>query len=1180
VANPSASAADLTLNPNAKVGYMGVLYKGFVGNESKLSLPVGKQDPLVTRTSVNGVDVLTPSGHGADGEIVGNYQVRYVNGGYTVLGAKDLLITVAPITSSYGSTPIYSYTAQYLAADGAPLTYLTGSGLSSTLVNLTTSGSTPFTLGDGNGTITMGLMPAGASLSSSGNTNAGQYNVTAIPGWTKTGNSFQNLAVVGASTIEPMRITTPTLTGASISKVYDGSAVVSSQVTNLLAGSSQLLAGDAAALSAIGTYDDKNVGSAKLVTIKFGIDGVDASNYVLSTNQIQGNYGAITQLASVTYVGPVGGDWSVASNWAGGAIPDLSNVANVIIPTGTSVSYGPGVAGPVTSQVAANGGLNLANAGGPVSFGGISGSGAIALGANTLTLTAAAGGDFSGVMSGTGGLTVAAGTQTLSGINTYTGNTAIDTGAILIIAGSGVLGGGNYAGSIANNGSLVYASSANQTLSGVISGSGSLTETAIPSGTTVGTLILSAANTYAGATVVDAGTLAITNAGALGSSSAGTTVNSGATLDLQNVTGVAEPITLNGGTLATSTGTSSVTAPVSLTANSIIDVDGTALTLSGTVSGVGGIDKTGAGTLTLSAANTYAGATVVDAGSLAITNAGALGSSSAGTTVNTGATLDLQNVTGVAEPITLNGGTLATSTGTSSVTAPVTLAANSTIAVTGTSLELTNAVSGSGGLTKTGSGILQLDAVNTYTGATTIDSGILKLGANASIADSSKVTVNGTLDMSAIAGNAYIQSLAGSPSGSVISGSVAPDSLVITNAGDTFSGTISGTGGLRIAGGTQTLTGINTYSGPTVVDPGANLIAGVQSIPGDIVNNGSFGFNQSTAGTFTHNMSGSGTMVIGGTGVITLTGTNTQAGGTIINSGASLIIGSADALSGDQVQSNNGSFGIANNIVLSKLDITGTVTLTTHITTSGAQSYDDIKIAPSSGNLIALKTTNSDITINGTLNATSWKQQSIEIDAGTGTVTLGDSVGNNLTARINMLTVTGSSILILADILTGDKQEYTGATSIGDGTDLGKSLVKGFLYDSHYQYFEYAQGGVTSTISAYHDDSRYVRTLVSKDPTVTFNGTVDDTVEYRHTLLVAAISANTASALAPSTMPIINFNDAVSKTTPLYSLNAQTVAALSSANAPDLSAYVGQINIAGNVTTRSNQVFTQPLCQR
>jgi autotransporter-associated beta strand protein len=559
----------------------------------------------------------------------------------------------------------------------------------------------------------------------------------------------------------------------------------------------------------------------------------------------------------------------------------------------------------------------------------------------------------------------------------------------------------------------------------------------------------------------------------------------------------------------------------------------------------------------------------VNAGTLAITNAGALGASSAGTTVNTGGTLDLRNVTGVAEPITLAGGTLATSTGTSSVTAPVALTANSTISVTGTSLEITNVVSGSGGLTKTGSGILELDAVNTYTGATTVDAGTLKLGANASIADSDKVTVNGTLDMSAITSNVYIQSLAGS--GSVISGSVAPNSLVITDAGDTFSGVLSGTGGLRIAGGTQTLTGINTYTGPTVVDPGANLIAGVQSIPGDIVNNGSFGFNQSTAGAFTHNMSGSGTMVIGGTGVITLTGTNTQAGGTQINSGASLMIGSSNALSGNQVQSNNGSFGIVDGIVLSSLGITGTVTLTSDIYTTGAQSYDNIKLAPSADNLTTLQTVNSDITITGTLDATVGKIQSILINAGTAKVTFGDSIGS--IARPNKLTVTGSRIYILADILTGDKQEYNGASSIGDGTYLGKALVKGFLYDSHYQYFEYAKGGVTSKIDALRNDPRYIRTLVSKDPTVTFNGPVDDVADFTHTLLVAAIAANATSALATSTMPIINFNDSVSKTIPLYSLNVQTVASSTNVDAPNLSVYVGQINLAGDVTTYSNQVF-------
>ena len=450
-----------------------------------------------------------------------------------------------------------------------------------------------------------------------------------------------------------------------------------------------------------------------------------------------------------------------------------------------------------------------------------------------------------------------------------------------------------------------------------------------------------------------------------------------------------------------------------------------------------------------------------------------------------------------------------------------------------------------------------------------MDAGTLKLTANASIANSSSVVVNGVLDLSAISGNVPIQSLGGS--GSVISGSIAPNSLVITNAGDTFSGVLSGTGGLTIAGGTQTLTGINTYSGPTTVNQGATLIAGVQSIPGDVVNNGGFSFNQSMSGTFAHNMSGTGTMVISGTGPITLTGTNTQAGGTQIDSGASLIIGSVGALSGNQVQSNGGSFGIVDGITLSSLNIAGSVILTSDIYTTGAQSYGNIKLAPSVDNLTTLQTVNSNITITGTLDATVGKIQSIEINAGTAQVTFGDSVGS--IARPNKLTATGSRIFILADILTGDKQTYNGATSIGDGTYIGKPLVIGFLYASHKQYFEYAANGVTSAISYLNNDPRYIRTLVSQDPTVTFNGTVNDVTDYTHTLLVAAIAANATSALAASTMPIINFNDSVSTTIPLYSLNVQTIAALNNTNNPDLANYVGQINLAGNVTTYSNQVF-------
>jgi mucin-19 len=818
---------------------------------------------------------------------------------------------------------------------------------------------------------------------------------------------------------------------------------------------------------------------------------------------------------------------------------------------------------------------------------------------------------ISGVISGSGSLDKeGTGTLILTAANTYTGTTTVDAGTLAITNASAL--GSSAAGTTVNTGgtldlrnvtgvpepitlaggtlatstgtssvtapisisgaSTVDVDGTQLTLEGVISGSGSLEKEG------AGTLILTAANTYTGATTVDAGTLAITNASALGSSAAGTTVNTGGTLDLRNVTGVPEPITLAGGTLATSTGTSSVTAPISISGASTVDVDGTQLTLEGVISGSGSLDKEGSGTLILTAANTYTGATTVDAGTLAITNASALGAGTAGTTVNTGATLDLRNVTGVAEPITLAGGTLATSTGASSVTAPVALAATSTVSVSGTSLAITNVVSGSGGLTKTGSGILQLDAVNTYTGETTVDAGTLKLGANASIAESDGVTVNGTLDMSAITTDNVSHPEFGWIWLWYLNGSVAPNSLVITDAkpGDVFSGVISGTGGLRITGGTQTLTGINTYSGPTVVSPGANLIAAIQSIPGDVVNNGSFGFNQSTAGTYANNMSGTGTMVIGGTGTITLTGQNTQAGGTRIESGASVLIGSPDALSGNRISSNNGSLGIATGVTLASLDVTGPVILTTDIITTGAQTYDNITFATTDDRVSTLRTSNANITINGTIDGAQNKMQSSVIDAGTGVVTLGDSIGS--IARLNDFTVTGSRINILADILTGMTQTYNGPVYIGNGSYIGKEARIGFLYEPSYvRYFDNDADTTVlgSSIAKLNNNPLYVRTLISVDPSISFNSTVNDTVPNTHTLLLAAISDQSvpasAGVAAINNAASINFNGSVGNIAPLYSLNAQVRVNLIQADGA--SSFIGQVNVKDGVTTYSDQTY-------
>lgn len=130
--------------------------------------------------------------------------------------------------------------------------------------------------------------------------------------------------------------------------------------------------------------------------------------------------------------------------------------------------------------------------------------------------------NISGIISGQGVTKSGSGTLTLSGTNTYTGPTTINSG-VLRIAGSGTLNSGMYAGTIVNNGTLQYSSSAKQTLSGAsaLSGTGGL----IVDGP--GTLVNNA-GAYSGPTVVRGGVLAL-NTSLLGASSFGDlTISNGA----------------------------------------------------------------------------------------------------------------------------------------------------------------------------------------------------------------------------------------------------------------------------------------------------------------------------------------------------------------------------------------------------------------------------------------------------------------------------------------------------------------------------------------------------------------------------------------------------------------------------------------------------------------------------
>lgn len=76
---------------------------------------------------------------------------------------------------------------------------------------------------------------------------------------------------------------------------------------------------------------------------------------------------------------------------------------------------------------------------------------------------------------------------------------------------------------------------------------------------------------------------------------------------------------------------------------------------SGKISGATGIVKNGTGSVTLSTANDYVGATQINAGTLVAANNSALGSTDAGTTVASGASLDISGVDVGGEALTAEG---------------------------------------------------------------------------------------------------------------------------------------------------------------------------------------------------------------------------------------------------------------------------------------------------------------------------------------------------------------------------------------------------------------------------------------------------------------------------------------------------------------------------------------------
>ena len=281
-------------------------------------------------------------------------------------------------------------------------------------------------------------------------------------------------------------------------------------------------------------------------------------------------------------------------------------------------------------------------------------------------------------------------------------------------AGGGLTGGDVILQGI-NPTLTVGANGSSTTYGGIISGTGG---SLVKTGT--GTLTFTFINTFTGNVAIGNGALSVstvTNAGTSGLLGAGTTVTLGGigTTGRLLFTGTAGDSTNRAIILSAGGGAVEVSEPTG------------ALTLSGPVSGSGGLAKTGPGTLVLSGSNNYGGPTVVAAGKLQASGGNAIGDGSALSVANVaGAVIELQS-----------GNETAGSLGGGGANGGLVALNNNTLTVGGdhTPTAFAGTITGSGGLTKNGSGTMTLSGVNTYTGTTTVNEGILRLAGGAAISD-------------------------------------------------------------------------------------------------------------------------------------------------------------------------------------------------------------------------------------------------------------------------------------------------------------------------------------------------------------------------------------------------------------------------------------------------------------
>ena len=420
-----------------------------------------------------------------------------------------------------------------------------------------------------------------------------------------------------------------------------------------------------------------------------------------------------------------------------------------------------------------------------------------------------------------------------------------------------------------------------------------------------------------------------------------------------------------------------------------------ALTLSGVISGSGGITKTGAGPLVLTGANTFTGGLNLSVGSLRVGNNAALGTGTAtiGNTTtlmaNSTASRTLANALSLSGSFTLGD---ASNSGALNLTGAATLTGNTQI--TNASYVSISGVIGDGGnarsLTKAGAGTLVLGGSNSYTGGTTISAGTLEITANERLANSGNVTLtSGTFDLGGF--TETINAFSATAAANVTAGTLnATGGYSFSNASGTITVNAALGGGsaalTKTGAGTVTLTGAGSYSGGATISAGvvqvgsntalgsgavsltdaslrsdsatARTLANALTIGGAVTlgasSSGALTFSNAspvslsdnttltnaTAVTFSSGLSGTAgrTFTKAGGGTLTLGGASSVAGGVTINAGG-ITVGTGGSLDGT-VTVNTGATltNAVNNGITGNVNVENGTFTVTNATTMGALS--------------------------------------------------------------------------------------------------------------------------------------------------------------------------------------------------------------------------------------------------